>query len=179
MANFRQGKGFMLQMILLYTSVFTDTSCYNIKTSQLVVDQNIQTNTLPIKNLDHLKVARQNLFQRKYSNSASGIKDADYISYRPNSDAKEFEIPTLNGNLKYPGRINTNKTALIFSVFNKNSGFLQCFWNCTDSIETFVLASPQQVNYVFLSATDDAVEDALWMKARFDAVIDKLSTRQR
>ena len=123
------------------------------------------------------EVAKQNIL--KLRNNVKTLKDAQYVKFAPGEAAASFRVPSLSGYLEFPGKILLNDTPVIFAVYSKYSGFLQCLWNCTESIEDFIITTPAKVNYVFLSESDNSLADAVWMKNRFDKVIKTLSQSHR
>ena len=62
-----------------------------------------------------------------------------------------------------------HSTPVLIHGFHSASGFLQCLWNCTSSLEElFLIRSPRNstdfdTHYIFLSHNDDAFSDAFWM----------------
>ena len=112
------------------------------------------------------------------------LKDDPYTEYIPGYKVPDFSLPTLDGEFIYSssnrveGRWGSGPGPVLFSVYNPYSGFQQCLWNCSGSLEDLVSHSPGNTRYVFISTGPDAFNDALWMKARFSVVVSKLMQLQ-
>ena len=93
----------------------------------------------------------------------------------PGQIVQPFSLLTLDagGNppsyLTYPGPVINHSTPILIHGFHSASGFLECLWNCTTSLEElFLIRSPRNstdfdTHYIFLSHNDDALNDAIWM----------------
>ena len=101
----------------------------------------------------------------------TNVKDAPLVELSPGQPAKPFAVPTLRGNLVYPGPIINPTVPVLFHAFNPLSGFGQCLWNCSGSIEALVEKSPADTHYVFMSTSVNAFDDAVWMHNQFKAAI--------
>ena len=96
----------------------------------------------------------------------------------PGNIVDSFDLYTLNGELKYPGSVINSTTPIIFTLYNEKSGFLQCLFNSTISVEKLLLHSPKNTHYIFLS-TNNAESNALWMKSRFGQVAMEISKAEK
>ena len=122
------------------------------------------------KNLQYYADSRRN---RLNVHSESG-QSGDFI---PGQIVQPLSILILDADnkpkyLSYPGPVINHSTPVLIHGFHPASGLLECFWNCTSSLEElFLIRSPRNVtaydtHFIFLSHNDDAYTDALWMKNR-------------
>ena len=124
-----------------------------------------------------LQLANDNL--QIHNLQSSNLKDAQLVELDPGQPAKPFSLPTLQGNLVFPGPVINQSVPILFHAFNPLSGFAQCLWNCSGSVEELIQNSPNDTHYVFMSTSLDAYFDALWMQNRFKAVLMMLTNNKR
>ena len=119
------------------------------------------------KNLEYYR-SRKSQIQLRPSVERLG----DFI---PGQIVEPFSLLTLDagGNppcyLTYPGPVINHSTPILIHGFHAASGFLECLWNCSSSLEElFLIRSPRNstdydTHYIFLSHNNDAQGDAIWM----------------
>ena len=119
------------------------------------------------KNLDYYR-SRDSQTQLRQPTEQFG----DFI---PGQIVEPFSLLTLDagGNppsyLTYPGPVINHSTPILIHGFHPASGFLECLWNCSSSLEElFLIRSPRNTtdfdtHYIFLSHNDYAFGDAFWM----------------
>lgn len=95
------------------------------------------------------------------------VGDSSPMQFKPGDSPAPFKLPTLKGDLIYPGPNLNSSTPILFHAFTMESGFLECLWNCSKSIEDLIMNSPLNIHYVFMSHSENAYIDSLWMRARF------------
>ena len=71
------------------------------------------------------------------------------------------------GNIKGP---------MIFHAFSSYSGFLEALWNKDSSILDLIDNSPDNTHYVFLNSEENPHKTAMWMKGRFESILEKYYT---
>ena len=94
----------------------------------------------------------------------------------PGEKAPNFTLPTLEGPKLFKGVGNKGTNIhppIIFHEFTNHSGFLECLWTKDSSLMELIDNSPENTDYVFLSSSTDAVSTAIWMKQRFEDVLEK------
>lgn len=94
----------------------------------------------------------------------------------PGEKAPNFTLPTLEGPKLFKGVDNKGTNIhppIIFHEFTNHSGFLECLWTKDSSLMELIDNSPENTDYVFLSSSTDAVSTAIWMKQRFEDVLEK------
>ena len=126
-------------------------------------------------------VATKNLeyyHKRKGTRTKLASKFLEILSdFTPGQAVSPFSILTIGSEgklstLSYPGPVINQSTPVLIHGFHPASGFLQCLWNCSSSLEgLFLIRSPRNVtsyytHYIFLSHNDDAYSDAMWMRNR-------------
>ena len=102
------------------------------------------------------------------------LRDAPLVELNPGQPAKPFSLPTLKGDVVYPGSFLTHHVPILFHAYNPKSGFCQYLWNCSGSIEELVKKSPRETHYVFMSTSEDAYSDAVWMEKRFASTMNEM-----
>jgi len=93
----------------------------------------------------------------------------------PNEIAPNFTISTLDGPLIYRGvgKKGSIKGPMIFHAFSSYSGFLEALWEKDSSLLDLIDNSPDNTQYVFLNSETDPHKTALWMKQRFNSILQK------
>ena len=97
----------------------------------------------------------------------------------PNETAPNFLMSTLDGPLIYKGLNKPGssiKGPMIFHSYSSKSGFLEALWNKDSSLLDLIDNSPDNTHYVFLNSEEDAHKTALWMKKRFESILEKYYT---
>jgi len=115
--------------------------------------------------LHRIRIAESNMASYSSPPLAGGLPRSAG-KFVPGQLAPSFKLPTLDGSLVYPGPVINRTTPVIFHSYNPESAFLRCLWNCSGSVEDFVTSSPADVHYVFMSSSNDAVDDVTWMRSR-------------
>ena len=118
-----------------------------------------------------------------------GVEESVSQKLNPNETAPNFIMSTVDGPLIYKGpgtskgekgssasTGNTVKGPMIFHAFSSYSGFLEALWNKDSSILDLIDNSPDNTNYVFLNAEEDPHKTAVWMKSRFESILQKYYT---
>ena len=65
---------------------------------------------------------------------------------------------------------------MIFHAFSSYSGFLEALWNKDSSILDLIDNSPDNTHYVFLNSEENPHKTAMWMKGRFESILEKYYT---
>lgn len=97
-------------------------------------------------------------------------------SLQPGDLAPPFAIQTLDGRIFYKNQ--NGKSAIpahpvVFHAYTRHSAFLEALWTDKQSLESFVEHTPRNTHYVFLTFSDWAQRDALWMRRQLHGAIDK------
>jgi hypothetical protein len=86
---------------------------------------------------------------------------------KPGEFAPSFRLQTLNGRISYK-KAHKNTTTpqhpIIFHAFTNRSAFLEVLWTNKHSIIGLLLNSPRNTRYVFMSFSENAKEEAQWMR---------------
>lgn len=85
----------------------------------------------------------------------------------PGELAPSFSLQTLNGRIAYEKAHKDSKTPqhpIIFHAFTNRSAFLEALWSDKHSITGLLWNSPRNTRYVFMSFSENAKEEAQWMK---------------
>lgn len=99
---------------------------------------------------------------------------------KPGKFAPSFALQTLKGRIVYLGQHRTTTRArhpVIFHAFTRHSAFVEAMWTDNVSLGKFLELSPRNTHYVFMSLTDKANSDALWMRKRLYSAIEKYYRR--
>ena len=143
-------------------------------------DRTVKESMQPGWNLARAKlVAEKNLaffYNPKFPNKGmthnytdkNATKYKDQADFIPGKDVPPFSLETLQGVLSYPGPVINRTTPVLFLGYNTHSGFLLCLFNCSGTdIGDLLEKSPADTHYVFLSQSENAKQDVIWMKHRF------------
>lgn len=111
-----------------------------------------------------------------------GVKDFLYLSclavlipvvlgqlsfLKPGKLAPSFTLQTLSGRITYIKRYKNStlpQHPIIFQAFTSRSAFLEALWTDPQSLANFLKNSPRNTRYVFVSFSENAKQDAKWMK---------------
>ncbi|XP_035698307.1 uncharacterized protein LOC118431301 [Branchiostoma floridae] len=91
----------------------------------------------------------------------------------PDRPAPPFKLWTLDGVLTDD---DLKGNPVIFHGYNSHSGFLECLWTSNASRVSLIDRTPNNTHYVFMTRSENAYEDARWMKGLMEAAT-QLSTR--
>ncbi|XP_066501080.1 uncharacterized protein si:dkey-256h2.1 [Hoplias malabaricus] len=85
--------------------------------------------------------------------------------FDPGDPAPEFRVHTLDGEFIFqPKNQSSPGSSLIIHAFTNKSAFLEALWSSNESLSDLVEFLPLNAQVLFLSADDQAAEQALWMR---------------
>ena len=88
----------------------------------------------------------------------------------PGDDAPPFRLETLQEPVFLQ-----NKT--VFYALDNRSAFVECMWTKDESVDHLIQNSTDDVQYVFMSYSNDPRDHVMWMQSRLKARVSLLSER--
>lgn len=90
----------------------------------------------------------------------------------PGDLVKTFQLPTLRGKYRYEG-----SGPVVLHAYDSRSLFLQAMWSDDSSLAGFLLNSPFDTQYVFMTFDEDATSTVQWFYNRLKSVQAALDAR--
>lgn len=99
-------------------------------------------------------------------------------SYQPGQRVQDLRVSTLDGEFMVDTHSGSTTLPLLLAAYDARDASSRYMWRDSGSVENFVKAIPDEVHCLFLSYSEDAKADAIWMKASLQAALDILTLGQ-